>query len=612
MPLHVIEVVIGISLLIFLHELGHFLAAKWAGVRVEAFSLGFGPVLFGFRRGDTHYRLSLIPLGGYVKMAGESAEDEVKGEPWEFMSKTPGQRAVIFAAGVVMNVLFAFAAFVVAFSLGVKFTPMIVGVVEPGAPAWAAGLQPGDRIVALNGEPVEDFEDFAPKIAFSRPGQLLKLDIVRDGKRLTKWLTSEYDAYAGRPRIGVEPDFELEIQSIAAFDGRSPAAEAGLKVGDRILEANGPVKTWAQFEQVIAMNPGKPVKMKVERNGKVVETTVTPLALKRYMIGLSCQEARLKAVRVDSPAYAAGLRAGDRLVEADSRPVRGWADFVAAAQACKKPALSFAARRGDKVVRGAIRPRPGQPVEQTLSDLYPYVGLVVDQVIDGLPAKAAGIRPGDRILRLRLARPVGWLRVRDLLGLYSGELKTWDDLVDTVKKSEGQPLLIAYERDGREYVQEITPALTDQGAAGRIGVSPPVKKVVRRFGLLKALGKGLEKSFVSAGQVYLTLRSLLTRRVAGKNVGGIVAIAQASYYKAKEGLADLIYLLGIISVNLAVLNALPVPVLDGGHLVFVAIEKLKGSPVPERVQYWANCVGLALLGMLIVFATCMDIMRLNP
>ncbi len=612
MPFQIVQVAIGISLLIFLHELGHFLAAKLAGVRVEAFSLGFGPVLFGFRRGHTHYRLSAIPLGGYVKMAGEAVEDEVQGEPWEFLSKTPGQRAVVFAAGVIMNLIFAFIAFVVAFSIGVKFTPMIVGEVEHGSAAWVAGLEPGDEIVGLNGKPIEDFEDFAPKVAFSEPGELLMLEIIRDGKPMTKSVRCEYDAYAGRPRIGVQPAYTLEIASITAFDGKSPAADAGLRVRDKIIEANGPVKTWADLERVIIGSPGKPVKLKVDRGGKIFETTVVPATTKRYMIGLSCQETLIKAVRDDSPASQAGLRAGDKLVQVDGQDVAGWNDVIKAALACKKPALAFAAKRGKTAIKGSMALAEGKPVASVLADIVPHTGLVVDAVLDGLPAKAAGIQRGDELLSLRLKNPSGWDWFLDLMGLYRGTLARWDDLVDTVKASAGAPLLLTYRRDGREFVQEIAAEATDLNAGGRIGISPQPRKILRRYGFGKALAKGVSRSISSAGQVYLTIRSLLTRRVAGKNIGGIGTIVQVSYYKAKEGFTELLYLLGIISVNLAVLNALPIPVLDGGHLLFVVIEKLKGKPVPERVQHWANCVGLALLGMLIVFATCMDIIRLKP
>ena len=607
----IVQAVIGISLLIFLHELGHFLAAKWAGVRVEAFSLGFGPVIVGFRSGDTHYRLSAIPLGGYVKMSGEMAPDETAAKDYEFMSKTPGQRAVVFASGVVMNALFAIAAFVAAFAMGVSFMPMIVGHVEHGTPAWVARVEPGDEILSVNGKHVEDFEDFIPRVAFSEPGEMLRLEIMRDGERIIRNVESEYDEYSGRPRIGVLPDSTLEIAEIHEFQGKCPARDAGLQVEDKILEANGPVRSWDQLQNVLVSNAGKEVAMKVERDGKTVETTVTPATKKRYMIGLSCQETRIKAVRTESPASAAGLRRGDTLTEIDGKPVNGWTGLIDAARACQRPTLSFAAKRGPKTLRGEMVPPEGKRPSIALLDIIPYTGLVVDAVIDDMPAKQAGIQAGDRVVRIRRKNPTGTNRLFNAVGVYSGKLNTWDDLSDAVSASGGDSLLVAYVRDGREYVQEVKPAFTDRGSGGRIGISPRRKKVERQYGFVGALRKGVVKSYVSVVQVYLTIRSLLTKRVAGKNMGGIVAIAQASYYKAKEGITELLYILGIISVNLAVLNALPIPVLDGGHLLFVAIEKIKGSPVNERIQGAANYVGLALLLCLMAFAIWMDIIRLQ-
>ena len=611
MPFQIIEVAIGVSLLIFVHELGHFAAAKWAGVRVDAFSIGFGPVLFGFKRGDTDYRISAIPLGGYVKMAGETVEDEREGKKDEFLSKTPGQRAVVFAAGVTMNTLFAFVAFAIAFKIGVSFMPMVVGHVDHGSAAWVARVEAGDEILSVNGKEIEDFEDFVPAVAFSEPGEILTLAILRDGKRIIKDVESEYDEYQGRPRIGLMPDSSLEIEEILEFDGKSPARDAGLRVRDRILEANGPVRNWDDLQRVLANNVGVPVQLRVEREGKTIETTVTPASKKRYMIGLSCQSARIKAVRTESPAIEAGLRRGDALTEVGGKAVRGWSDVIEAALASEKPSLSFKAKRGDTIVEGSMSPSEGLPLASVLNDIVPHTGAVVDAVMDGFPAKAAGILPGDKIVRLRLKHPKGKRRLLDWVGLYKGTVRNWDDVIDAVSESQGEPLLLAYVRDGRDFVQEITPMYTDQGTAGRIGISSRRRKVLRRYGFLKSVGKGFEKSYVNVMQVYLTIRGLLTRRVAGKNVGGIVAIAQASYYKAKEGFTEFLYLLAIISLNLAVLNALPIPVLDGGHLVFVLIEKLKGSPVSERIQGAANYVGLALLLSLVAFAMCMDIIRLQ-
>ena len=157
--LHMLAVVAGIGFLIFIHELGHFLVAKRMGVRVERFSLGFGPTIVGFRRGDTEYVLSWIPLGGYVKMAGENPGDPRAGAPDEFTSKPVWRRALIAVAGIAMNSVTALTAFVLAFQLGVEALSPVVGGTEAGWPAWEAGVREGDTLVAIGDTPLRSFED---------------------------------------------------------------------------------------------------------------------------------------------------------------------------------------------------------------------------------------------------------------------------------------------------------------------------------------------------------------------------------------------------------------------------------------------------------------------
>ena len=605
-----IEVVLGISVLIFLHELGHFVAAKRCGVRVETFAVGFGPALVSFQRGGTSYKLCCIPLGGYIKMAGEQEEGPHSGKPDEFLAKSPGQRAIILGAGVAMNAAFAVFAFVVALSMGMRFTPTRVGYVERGTPAWVQGIKPGDVIRKVRGRPIDDFEDLVPTIAFTSPKEVLEVEIDRDGQRLIKQIAPQYDSERGMARLGIQPASSLEVEQIFEFEGKCPARDAGLQVEDKVVWANGPVSSWADLHAVLYDNPGKPVAMKVERAGRTLALTVTPAATTRWMIGLTCQRAMVEAVRRGSPACASGLRAGDRLVRIDGRPVRGWAQVASAFEATTATAIPFAADRNGVTVTGALVVPEGHKPTDLLADIVAETGLTIDSLLEGFPAEQMGLKVGDRVVALDLHTPNPLGRLARSMGFYSGQLSTWDDLHRAVADSEGRTLTATYERDGREYVGLVRPTRTDMGSGGQIGITPRRETVVRRFGLLAAITKGMRKSIISIKQVYLTVRGVATREVSGKNVGGIVAIAQASYYKAKEGLVELLYLLGIISVQLAVLNALPVPVLDGGHLFFLLIEKIKGKPVHHRIQAAANYVGLALLLTLVAYATRNDIMRL--
>lgn len=199
-------VVLGFSLVVFVHELGHFLAAKWAKVRVDKFCIGFGPELFGFTWGETRYGFNILPLGGYVKMLGQedfavdkSGELKVKDEQGSFTNKTVGQRMVIVSAGVIMNLVFAAVGMMILMMVGTQTAPSVVGAVAAGTPASRAGLRSGDRILAINGDPMNTFEDVMMRIVLSDPGEVLEFDVQRDGKLVS-------------PRPRVLPEFKEEQQ----------------------------------------------------------------------------------------------------------------------------------------------------------------------------------------------------------------------------------------------------------------------------------------------------------------------------------------------------------------------------------------------------------------
>ena len=190
-------VAFGIGLLIFIHELGHYLAARWIGVKVGVFSLGFGPRLCGFRLGDTDYRISCIPFGGYVAVAGQDPSDHSWAPEQSLHQKTPSQRMLFFAGGVLMNLLFALLAFPIAFHFGVAFPAPEIGRVEYGSGAWEAGLQRGDRILAVQGKETYSFENLVVEIALSgnNPVPLL---IQRDGQQRVVEVTPQFRPVEGQ------------------------------------------------------------------------------------------------------------------------------------------------------------------------------------------------------------------------------------------------------------------------------------------------------------------------------------------------------------------------------------------------------------------------------
>ncbi|MDN3513720.1 MAG: RIP metalloprotease RseP [Candidatus Brocadia sp.] len=592
---NVILVIVGIGLLIFIHELGHFLMAKKIGVRVFAFSLGFGPAIFKKRWGETEYRLSLFPLGGYVKLAGESPEEEKTGSPWEFSSKSAGQRASVLVAGVALNAVLAFIAFIVAFRIGVPFITAEIGQVMPGWPAWEAGIQRGDQIVELDGSKDPDFEDLFTIVALSNSSDGVNLKVEREGKIFDVTVTPKYDAEHGIQRIGIMPATSLEVDKIFAFEkNESPARDAGVCVKDVVVAVNGKrISTEEEFREVEGMNPGKEISLTVLRDDKEVELKVVPSKSTRWMLGLSCATAILDGVKTNSLASMAGFMKGDEIVEVNSKPVTGFTDVRKLVIDSEEETCIFTVKRNNKVTLISVPLGDEKTKEGFLDGIMPFYGLKIDSLVEGFPAEKVGLKPGDKIISLD-----------------EKEIKDWGTLLQMVMVSQGKPMVIEWMRGNERFVSTIEPQKDEKSAVGSIGVKFREKTVIKQYGLLGSCVMGTKKAIVNVQRLYLTIKGFFSQRLSTKNVGGFILIAQASYESAKVGIGKLVYFLGILSLQLALLNILPIPVLDGGHLLFLAIERIKGSPVSQRTLSIAQYIGFGLIITLVIYATRNDIMRL--
>lgn len=285
--------IIGVLAFIFilgaavtLHEFGHFIVAKLLKIRVETFSFGFGPRLFGRKIGDTDYRISAIPLGGYVKLGGDESNAPIEGEGASnipdherFDLRPRWQRISVALAGPVMNVLTALSIpFAGALMYGVQATPPpVVGQILPGGAAEVAGLQPGDRIVAFDGNENPKWRTVADDALLS-PGQPMPLEIERNGQRLKLTIKPTPHTEEGETAgfLDFLPDYGAVPIVVRNVEPNTPAAEAGLSVGDRIVAVNGePVKSAEQVTQLIRDHKGQPITLSVERNGKKVDVTAT-------------------------------------------------------------------------------------------------------------------------------------------------------------------------------------------------------------------------------------------------------------------------------------------------------------------------------------------------
>lgn len=278
--------ILGLGFLIFVHEAGHFFVAKFFKVRVLVFSFGFGKRLFGFHRGDTDYRVSLIPLGGYVRMAGDTPEDNEPGNPDEFLSKPKWQRFLILFAGPFMNIVIAivFMAGIVVYGIKQYEQAPIIESIEKSMPAEKAGLAAGDRIVKVNDHVVKDFSDLRLMISMNA-GTPLRVTYERAGVQRTTMLTPEREDGDFGPigKAGIRGGLTDPV--IGEITPGTPAAAAGLQVGDRIIATNGkPVRGLEEYATASHAAATKPLVVDIERNGQPLRVTLAPTPDKDEMV----------------------------------------------------------------------------------------------------------------------------------------------------------------------------------------------------------------------------------------------------------------------------------------------------------------------------------------
>jgi regulator of sigma E protease len=416
---------IVIGILVFVHEFGHFIMAKRAGVRVEKFSLGMGPKLFGFKKGDTEYVLSALPLGGYVKMAGENPDEDPTGAPDEFQSKTVWQRAKIAVTGPLTNIVLAFIIMPLVFMVGTYSEgPAKVGYVEKGSPAERAGFMAGDVIGEINGRSISD---------------------------------------------------------------------------------------WTKALTLIAVNPDTDVTVNIERQGEKKTMTLRPELATELKIGTS----------------------------------------------------------------GLV---PDMPAE-------------IGKLKTGFPAEQAGVMVNDKIIAVDGKTIYHWIQFSTL-----------------VRDSKGSKLTLTLERNGKRMEKIVTPK--EDGGRQVIGVEPVMRLVFKKYGFFESLRLGFDKTIESVDLTFITLKKLITFDLSIKTLGGPVMIAQMSGQAAAAGLSAFLSLLAMISISLGVLNLLPIPVLDGGMILFLVIEAIRKKPLSRKVMEVSQSIGAGLLITLIAVVSYNDVMRM--
>ena len=300
----IVAVVAVLGFMILIHEFGHYAVAKWLGVRVEVFSIGFGKRLIGFRKGETDYRIAAIPLGGYVKMSGENPMDQHSDDPREFLNHSRWHRFLIAVAGPAMNIILAIVLLTTVYAVHYEYPavydqPTVIGWVLKDTSAAKAGFEVGDRITRIDGVENPTWEQVDLKEALS-PGQPLDVSVERNGRILDKTVVPEP---SGPDQIGVAGWAPKEDSVIITdIQPDMPAEKAGLKEGDKILALDGkPVPALAAMVESLEVTKDKPIALTVLRNGQTKTFTVQPiLTEKRYRIGIGSMQTKVKTLPVSA------------------------------------------------------------------------------------------------------------------------------------------------------------------------------------------------------------------------------------------------------------------------------------------------------------------------
>jgi regulator of sigma E protease len=698
----------GLGLVIFIHELGHFLVAKWCDVHVETFSIGFGPAFPGcsFRWGETLYKIAWFPLGGYVKMVGEGTEsDEDDEDPRSFKNKSVWQRMAIISAGVVMNVILGFICFIFVYEThGVERQPAIVGLVDSGGPIWKAPVPTGAVIDRVGGTASPFFEDLRYEVTTSSRGEELRFDYhLPGGKEQTIKIAPRRDKDDLWPVIGLAAPLEprlIEPKQLPTSlrevthapvkqDSASAAAQPAFQFGDRIVAMSDPdhpdqVKPlpgdprdpegkkldYFEFLRRLKLLEGKPVVLEVSRKG--TEGTATNVAIHvppahQYTFGFMPRMGQVVAIRNGSPAQKAEVRARDlsngvdgdlikqvEVSEADSRTTRWVTSWIKDVPSGVTQKLLDPVRLPHDLAEWAAR-TPGPKKIVTLHVLHqdgaqarkesqlqlewddqwrfdrdipytlqsplpiPELGLAyqVDSVIENMednsPASAAGLQRDDVIKAIRFQEP-GKNPNESVPGKWNDvEADQWANVAWVLQTAPLKEVDLRVERGGQVLEFHLKGKPDPTWPTEDLGlILQQDTRLQKADNLLQALSLGMRSTYRSIVQIYLNLKAMLppNPRISYKAMGGPIMIASVAYDVANQNIYSFILFLGMISINLAVINFLPIPVLDGGHMVFLIWEKIRGVPASESARAVATYVGLLVIVALVVFTFWVDISRL--
>ena len=664
----ILQVAGGLGFVIFVHELGHFLVAKACGVKCEKFFLGFdigGLKLASFKWGETEYGIGALPLGGYVKMLGQddnpaaaaaeaqraraegghaaqvlgsgdlppepTSDPHPAWDPRSYPAQSVPKRMAIISAGVIMNVIFAVLMASLAYGLGVKELTCAVSSVRTGGAAWRAGMRTGDEITAIAGRQDPIFSDLRHGVTVGDVAKGIDFTVYRPADQTSRSLVLKPDTDLGAPTIGVTSPFSLTLPAdiSAGLPGAAARAEPPLVGGDTIRSVDGvTVETYAELIAELSRKRDQPVTLSVERKpaGKGGAAAAEMLAVvlppqPRRTTGMIMTAGPVKAVQEGSPAAVADIQAGDRILAIDGEPAGDplSLDDRLALLAGTAVRLTLAhdgeADREVTVVPREVTWRDDETTGLACPQSIPTLGLalVVDAVVAEVtadsPAAAAGIRPGDQIEEanfieseaddepaqdgIPLADEANWPAVAAMLQRLPEEVRLQVRITPAAGESRDLTL---------------TPGLAENSFVIDRGlVFEPVYRMVKAGSIAGAVRRGVRKAGEDLSLVYSFLGKLTSNAISPRLLGGPIEIAKQAGKSAEEGFGRLLLFLTMLSANLAVVNFLPIPVLDGGHMVFLLYELVRGKPPSENVVAGLSYLGLALILTLMMFVFGLDL-----
>lgn len=684
----VVLVLVGVNMLIIVHEWGHFIVARMCGVRCDKFYIWFdifGWKLCKFKWGDTEFGVGVLPLGGYVKMLGQEdnpgrlreelerakaheaekqegatgdqsaaetgEEIDIKAaeaalfDPRSYLSKSVPQRMAIISAGVFMNVVFAAVCAVVAYGMGVYKVDSEIGLIAPGGAAWRADLRAGDRVIEVAGKPIAEFDRLREATMLGDIEDGVPIVVLRPGVDEPVRVVVEPDRDKRLPTIGIGgPDTTtLRDEDPVVFGSPADKGSAPFKAGDVIVAVNGrSVDSGYEFHRCEALGRDEPMEVTVRRTGnkkgeapEELNIAVPTRPMRR--LGLVMESGVVGAIQANSPAEKAGLKPGDRIVELDGEPLgnaltledRLRGRFVAAATEPepKPQSVSLTLQGRTEPVQVELRMVDWYelPMYGTEHASVPSLGITlevgrrIEAVEEGSPAAAAGIKPGWVVKAVTVVSPDKETRKRLSI---PKDLKQPDKQIEFVKDGREEFTWTAFfyqlqlllpgttleleMSDGRTakltWVEDVQWHYPERGFQ-----FAPKETFVQAASLGEAISHGIEETKNSLLVVFKFLGKVGTQQISPRMIGGPWTIVKVAYHAASSRFTDLLMFLCIISANLAVINFLPIPVLDGGHMVFLAYEGIRGKPPSENVQVGLSYVGLFLLLGLMVWVFGLDL-----